>query len=105
MPWRDLTLGAGAMALAFASLVGLLTPSARAGVEEEIVQLLPRDAIPAIDHPQFVGVREAEAWMDPDEHVVGLAIGGDRRAYPIRMLSVHEIVNDVVGGRKVAITW
>ena len=39
------------------------------------------------------------------EQVQGLSVNGDNRAYPIRMLSRHEIVNDVVGGEPVAVTW
>jgi hypothetical protein len=43
--------------------------------------------------------------MDDFEHVIGVYINGDARAYPIRMLSRHEIVNDVVGGEYIAVTW
>ena len=70
-----------------------------------IVSLLPKDAIAAIDHPSFVNPAEAAPWMEVDEQVIGLSIGGDEKAYPIRMLSRHEIVNDTVGGKPVAITW
>ena len=79
------------------------------GVEEEmdleIVSLLGFDAIPAILDPQFVSVDEADAWMAPDELVLGLSINGDSRAYSVPMLSSHEIVNDSVGGKKLAVTW
>ena len=43
--------------------------------------------------------------MDSDELVLGLSINGDSRAYSVPMLSSHEIVNDTVGGRKIAVTW
>jgi hypothetical protein len=43
--------------------------------------------------------------MDPDERVIGLSINGDHRAYPLKLLSRHEIVNDTVGGTLVAVTW
>ena len=43
--------------------------------------------------------------MDPTEQVLGLSIGGEHHAYPISVLSRHEIVNDVVGGQPVAVTW
>ena len=71
----------------------------------EIVTLLGFDAIPAILDPEFVSVDEADEWMDSDELVLGLSINGDSRAYSVPMLSSHEIVNDTVGGRKVAVTW
>lgn len=71
----------------------------------ELVTLLGFDAIPAILQPTFVTALEAEEWMDPDEDVLGLSINGSQRAYPTSMLSRHEIVNDVVGGVSVAVTW
>ncbi len=75
------------------------------GRELEIVTLLGFDAIPAILDPKLVTASEAEESMDLDEQVLGLSINGDHRAYSIRMLSRHEIVNDVVGGVPVAVTW
>ena len=71
----------------------------------EIVTLLGFDAIPAILDPEFVSVDEADEWMDSDELVLGLSINGESRAYSVPMLSAHEIVNDTVGGRKIAVTW
>ncbi|MXY42670.1 MAG: DUF3179 domain-containing protein [Dehalococcoidia bacterium] len=73
--------------------------------ELEIVRLLGKDAIPAILQPEFVSVSEADQWMSPKEGVLGVSIGGEDRAYPVPMLSRHEIVNDVVGGEPVAVTW
>ena len=43
--------------------------------------------------------------MRPNEQVLGLSLNGEDRAYPITTLSRHEIVNDVVGGVPVAVTW
>ena len=71
----------------------------------EIVTLLPRDAIRSIDHPQFLSAEDADQEYAPDEMVLGVEINDDARAYSIRHLSGHEIVNDVVGGVPVAITW
>ena len=70
-----------------------------------IVTVLPRDAIAAITDPRFASASEALLWMNGREPVIGLEIGGETRAYPISMLSSHEIVNDVVGGVPVAVTW
>ena len=75
------------------------------GRELEIVRLLGKDAIPAILEPEFVSVSEADQWMSPEEGVLGVSIGSEDRAYPVSMLSRHEIVNDVVGGEPVAVTW
>lgn len=43
--------------------------------------------------------------MQSFETVLGVSINGDHRAYPLNMLSRHEIVNDTVGGVPVAVTW
>ncbi len=81
--------------------------AAPAAVERtyEIVTLLPRDAIPAIDDPQFYPAAEADAEYAPDELVLGVSLDGESRAYSTSLLDRHEIVNDTVGGRKIAVTW
>ena len=71
----------------------------------DIMTVLGYDAIPAILDPEFSSVTEAEEWMAPSEQVIGLSINGDHRAYSIPLLSRHEIVNDTVGGKPVAVTW
>jgi hypothetical protein len=65
----------------------------------------PRDGIPPIDEPTFVTVAEADAWLEVKEPVIHLAIGDDVRAYPLQILMWHEIVNDEVDGRPVAVTF
>ncbi|HSR72833.1 MAG TPA: DUF3179 domain-containing protein, partial [Kiloniellales bacterium] len=58
----------------------------------------------SIDDPQFVPVSKASD-LAPSEPVIGLAVEGDARGYPLRILTWHEIVNDTVGGRPVAVTY
>ncbi len=81
------------------------TAESTAGPEFEIVTLLPPDAIPAISDPSFVSAEEADDQYEQDELVLGVEIDGDARAYSIPLLSRHEIVNDVVGGKPIAVTW
>jgi hypothetical protein len=64
----------------------------------------PKDGIASIDDPQFVPVSEMHD-LGPKEPVIGLVINGDARAYPLRVLTWHEIVNDVVGGVPVVVTY
>ncbi|MBI4328481.1 MAG: DUF3179 domain-containing protein [Chloroflexi bacterium] len=71
----------------------------------EILTVLPPDAIRAILTPEFVSVAEADRWMDPDEPVISVVVKGEARAYSIAHLSRHEIVNDTVGGKPIAVTW
>jgi len=65
---------------------------------------VPKDGIPSIDNPKFIAADEAD-YLEPDDTIVGLAIDGDARAYPLRILAHHEIVNDTVGGQPVAVTY
>ena len=71
----------------------------------EIITLLPPDAIPSIDNPTFHTAAEADDYYEPDELVMGVVFNGDARAYSVPHLSSHEIVNDEVGGVKIAVTW
>ena len=71
----------------------------------EIVTLLPKDGIQAIDNPSFISAEDADSQYAPDEFVIGVNFDGDARAYSIPLLSSHEIVNDRVGGRAIAVTW
>ena len=74
-------------------------------VSLDIITVLGKDGIPSIDNPRFVGPGEADQQMQSFERVLGVPINGDHRAYPLNMLSRHEIVNDTVGGVPVAVTW
>jgi hypothetical protein len=65
----------------------------------------PKDGIPAIDRPKFVGTRVARAWLKQKEPVIVLRLGKDARAYPLQILMFHEIVNDTVAGLPVAVTF
>ena len=64
----------------------------------------PKDGIPSIDSPRFVPVAEYSGAGDT-EPVISFAHGGDARAYPLRVLIWHEIVNDTVGGLPVSVTY
>ena len=71
--------------------------------DDAIRTLLPFDAIPAITDPQFVSANAAK--LDPDAPVIGVTFNGESRAYSLYLLNGHEIVNDGVGGQKIATTW
>lgn len=69
-----------------------------------------KDGIPSIDRPRFERLVNgaASGWpsrLAQSEPVVSLAIEGDARAYPLRILIWHEIVNDVVGATPVSVTY
>ncbi len=71
---------------------------------DPVLRGLPKDAIPAIDRPAFVPARDA-TWMRDEEPVIGVDVDGIARAYPAWLLDGHEIVNDTIGGRVIAVTW
>lgn len=64
----------------------------------------PKDGIPSIDHPQFVGAGDATFLSENDLGLL-LTVGNDTRFYPFLILNWHEIVNDTVGGKPVMITY
>ena len=66
---------------------------------------VPRDGIPPLDNPAFISVEEADPWLGPKEPVISFETGGDARAYPLQIMTWHEIVNDEVGGVPVAVTF
>jgi hypothetical protein len=66
----------------------------------------PPDGIPSIDNPRFVSAANASVWLANDyDSVIGVSLNGDVRAYPLQILVWHEIVNDVVGGVPIAVTY
>lgn len=71
----------------------------------EIVTMLEKDAVQAIDNPQIYSAEQADAEYLPGELVIGVTINGESRAYASGTLDNHEIVNDELGGRKIAVTW
>ncbi|MCP5029164.1 MAG: DUF3179 domain-containing protein [Actinomycetia bacterium] len=62
------------------------------------------DAIRPIDQPLYMCTGDIEFFTD-EEPVIAVEINGDARAYPIGILISHEIVNDVVGGVPVTVTY
>ena len=71
----------------------------------KMISVLPRDSKPAILDPSYLTVAEAQDQFSPDEMIIGVSLNGEHRAYSIPQLSRHEIVNDVLGGTPIAVTW
>jgi len=64
----------------------------------------PPDGIPPVDDPTFLGVADVDFLAD-HEPVLALEIDGDARAYPVQIMTWHEIANDTVGGVPVAVSY
>ncbi len=79
----------------FEELLSADAPS-RIRVEEIVWGGVAYEGIPALDRPATVAADEAR-YLDPDEPVFGVSLQGEARAYPLRILDWHEMVNDRVG--------
>lgn len=62
------------------------------------------DGIPSLDSPKMTPAAAAD-WLADDDLVYGIEINGDARAYPLRVMGWHEMMNDVVGDVPVAIAY
>ena len=65
----------------------------------------PPDGIQPIDTPCFDTVAAADEWLEPQSPVMVVEVGDDRRAYPLAIMTQHEIANDVVGGVPLVVTY
>ncbi len=65
----------------------------------------PKDGIPALSHPAFTSAAEASRVLRPSDVVLAVEFDGVAKAYPVRILNWHEVVNDDVGRQPVLISW
>jgi len=56
-----------------------------------------------VDHPAFTAA--AQVKLDKDDKLIAVKIGGDARAYPIRTMGYHHVLNDIVGGTAIVATY
>ena len=57
-----------------------------------------------LDNPSFLAANDG-GFFDDDELILGVEWGGEVRAYPVRMLRYHHVVNDTVGGEPLLVTY
>jgi hypothetical protein len=78
-----------------------------------IVRAMNRDGVRALAAPMMIDADEVDRFnreergkmLVPDDRVIGIEISSDARAYPMRLMRWHEVVNDVVGGEAIAVTY
>ncbi|WP_170343727.1 DUF3179 domain-containing protein [Ruegeria atlantica] len=63
-----------------------------------------KDGIPSLDNPTLISASNA-GYLKGDDLVFGVAINGDERAYPLRIMGWHEMFNEVIGGVPVALAY
>ena len=66
---------------------------------------VPRDGIPPIDDPRVTTPERADGWLGDQEPVIAVELNGEARAYPLQILTWHEIVNDFLGEVPVTVTF
>ena len=71
----------------------------------EIGRSVPKNSIPALVNPRFVTSSDVIRLLDAKDRVLGVYLNGEAKAYPIRILNWHELVNDEVGGDPVLVSW
>ncbi len=81
-----------------------LSPEATIRLEEIVWGGVRVDGIPSLDNPKLIPAKDAD-YLIPGELVFGVEINGDVRAYPLRILDWHEMLNDVVGGVPVSLAY
>ena len=80
---------------------------------ELIVRGMATDGVQTIVRPTTISPQEIDRFNEeergkllvPSDRVIGISIGGEARAYPLRLMRWHEVVNDVVGGENIAVTY
>lgn len=73
-------------------------------LEEVVWGGVGKDGIPDLQNPPTISASEAN-YLGPEDRVFGVSINGEHRAYPLRILNLHEMANDVLGGAPFALAY
>ena len=65
----------------------------------------PRDAFPVLFNPSMGKVEDGDQILQPNEWVIAIALKGEAKAYPVDVMGLHELINDVVGGTPITVCW
>jgi len=92
------------LVISYLILTGFNTDNAIVPQQEILSGGPPKDGIPAILKPKMVDPGKA-AYLEDSDTVIAVKIGGEARAYPVKVLNWHEVVNDTIGGVPIAVTF
>lgn len=81
--------------------------------EQLVAAGIPKDGVPALSNPSVLSVADVEIlnerqrgkYLVPSDRVIGVEIGGQARAYPLRVMNWHEVINDTIAETPVLITY
>ena len=89
-----------------AALLGEAGQDARIRVEEIVWGGVRKDGIPDLRYPPTIPADDPGAeYLSPGDRVFGVSINGEHRAYPLRIVNAHEMVNDTLGGEPFALAY
>ena len=105
LSWTGFVLGLMTVGL-WPALSAQAFDLSRSSVPQEEIQRggPPKDGIPALTDPPVVAA-EAATFLRPEDRVLGVALNGQARAYPIKILNWHEVVNDRLGETPISVTY
>ena len=78
--------------------------TARIDLTEVVWGGVPPDGIPDLQSPDILAPHETD-YLLADDRVFGVSINGEHRAYPLRIVNAHEMVNDNLGGEPIALAY
>jgi hypothetical protein len=90
--------------MAFIGLTGFNIENAIVPQSEIFSGGPPKDGIPAILEPKFLKPNQVN-FLEDSDHVIGVQIGNEAKAYPIKILNWHEVVNDTINGVPIVVTF
>ena len=64
-----------------------------------------RDAFPVLNNPSMGTVEDGNRLLQPNEWVIGIALNGEAKAYPVAVMGFYELINDVVRGTPITVCW
>lgn len=68
-------------------------------------RVVPRDKFPVLFDPPLATAEQGDEALEDDELVIGVTVGDEAKAYPVHVMGVHELVNDVCGDVPIAAAW
>lgn len=107
-PWRGAAPASSLTAAFAAALAAVLLWALWASPAAAIEYMgVTRDSFPVFDNPPMLSAQEAERrrLVTPRMAVIGVAHGGEAKAYPIAIMGIHELGNDTIGGIPIAVSW
>ncbi len=97
------------MSLAVGNVAAQVGTRFRQELEKEYnsasMRAVAKDAFPVLFNPPLGTVSHGYKIIRPNEWVIGIAMKGEARAYPIAVMGFHELINDSVAGHPITVTW